>query len=311
MPPNLEKQANPETPREIPSDAVLAALDKVVGSEAFGKTERPARFLRHLVETSLRGEAQSLKESVLGTDVFDRPASWGPRLDPIVRQEAARLRKRLAKYYENGGADAQVRIELPVGSYVPVFRSAPVEIQVPAAELPVQPRQLWPYLAAAILCIALGLITWRVTHREAALSVAVLPFTNLSGDPANQYFSDGLTDEIIDSLARVKTLRVIARSSTYQGKGKTTDIREVGRLLNVTNVSEGSVESDSETALRSSPTWSACRMVLLFGRTFMSAMSLTCSRSRRNWQPALRRDSKSPPLIESPRVYRIPKRTSS
>ncbi len=106
----------------IPLDAVRAALDKVVSSEAFVKAARPARFLRHLVETTLRGERQILKESVLGTDVFERPVSWDPRLDPIVRQEAARLRKRLAKYYDSGGNLDQVRIELPIGSYVPVFR---------------------------------------------------------------------------------------------------------------------------------------------------------------------------------------------
>jgi TolB-like protein/Tfp pilus assembly protein PilF len=68
----------------------------------------------------------------------------------------------------------------------------------------------------------------------------------LSGDPANQYFSDGLTDEIIDSLARVKALRVIARSSTVQWKGKTANIREIGRSLGVTNLLEGTVERSGD-----------------------------------------------------------------
>jgi TolB-like protein/Tfp pilus assembly protein PilF len=242
--PPLDKQAAAETVGEIPRDAVLAALDKVIASEAFGKAERPARFLRHLVETALRGENSFLKESVLGTDVFERPASWDPRLDPVVRQEAARLRKRLANYYENGGSGTEVRIELPVGSYVPVFRCKPAEIEAPAVE-PVPPRrsQVWFYAAVAgILCVAGAIIAWRAfLPRESAISIAVLPFTNLPADPANEYFSDGLTDEITDSLARVKALRVVARSSAFQFKGKTVDIREVGRLLNVTDVLEGSV----------------------------------------------------------------------
>jgi TolB-like protein len=252
--PDLDNQAKAEAPGEIPPDAVLAALDKVVASESFGKTERPARFLRHLVETALRGESQFLKESVLGTDVFNRPASWDPRLDPVVRQEAARLRKRLANYHENGGSAAEIRIELPVGTYVPVFRRKPVEIgsarieppvveQVPTSRAP----RVWLLAAAGILCVAGVAIAWRsFAPRESGPSIAVLPFTNLTGDPANQYFSDGLTDEITDSLARVKGLRVIARSSAFQFKDKTVDIREVGRLLNVNNVLEGSVERSGD-----------------------------------------------------------------
>src|SRR3984957_21064301 len=85
-------------------DEILAALDKVASRDASAKPPRQARFLRHLVETSLRGEPHLLKESVLGVDVFDRPAGWDPRLDPIVRMEAARLRKRLPQNFESSGA---------------------------------------------------------------------------------------------------------------------------------------------------------------------------------------------------------------
>jgi TolB-like protein/Tfp pilus assembly protein PilF len=245
---DLPRLANAEDAGEIPRDAVLTALSQVVTSGAFGKTERPARFLRYLVETALRGEAPLLKENVLGVEVFDRPASWDPRLDPVVRQEAGRLRKRLAKYYENGGAESQVRIELPVGTYVPVFRRKPAEIETapipsPAPEqIPAARSRFWLYAAAGFVCLTGAVIAWRNFLPNASPpSIAVLPFVNLTPDPANQYFSDGLTDEITDSLARVKGLRVIARSSAFQFKGKRVDIREVGRLLKVANVLEGSV----------------------------------------------------------------------
>ena len=251
--PDLGKQAKVETAGEIPHDAVLAALDSLVASAAFGKAERPSRFLRHLVETALGGEGHLLKESVLGAEVFGRRASWDPRLDPVVRQEAARLRKRLAHYYETGGAESEVRIELPVGSYVPVFRRKPVEIDTApietehAGDAPARRRRGWVYAAAGILCITGAVIAWRgFSQRESLASIVVLPFTDLTGDPADQYFSEGLTDEITDSLARIKTLRVMARSSAFQFKGKTVDVREVGRLLGVTNVLEGSVERSGD-----------------------------------------------------------------
>ncbi len=72
-------------------------------------------------------------------------------------------------------------------------------------------------------------------------SIAVLPFANLSGDPEEEYFADGMVDEIITGLAHIYWLTVIARNSTLALKGKTTDIRQVARDLGVRYVLEGSV----------------------------------------------------------------------
>jgi adenylate cyclase len=73
------------------------------------------------------------------------------------------------------------------------------------------------------------------------LSVAVLPFENLSADPENEYFSDGISEELLNTLARVPGLRVAARTSSFAFKGKATSIREIGEALNVAHVVEGSV----------------------------------------------------------------------
>jgi serine/threonine-protein kinase len=72
-------------------------------------------------------------------------------------------------------------------------------------------------------------------------SIAVLPFENMSGDPGNEYFSDGIAEEIINTLARLPGLRVAARTSAFSFKGQAVDIADVGRRLNVTTVLEGSV----------------------------------------------------------------------
>jgi TolB-like protein/class 3 adenylate cyclase/Tfp pilus assembly protein PilF len=72
-------------------------------------------------------------------------------------------------------------------------------------------------------------------------SVAVLPFVNMSNDPEQEYFSDGVTEEILNSLAHLKDLRVAARTSSFFFKGKNIDLREIGKLLNVKTVLEGSV----------------------------------------------------------------------
>ncbi len=77
--------------------------------------------------------------------------------------------------------------------------------------------------------------------QEKALSVAVLPFMNMSSDPENEFFSDGITEEIINVLTRVNGLQVTARTSSFAFKGKNLDVREIGVQLGVSTVLEGSV----------------------------------------------------------------------
>ena len=78
-------------------------------------------------------------------------------------------------------------------------------------------------------------------HTQALPSIAVLPFANMSTDPENEFFSDGLAEEIINALTKVRDLRVVARTSAFSFKGKEIDIREIGRRLNVETILEGSV----------------------------------------------------------------------
>jgi adenylate cyclase len=77
-------------------------------------------------------------------------------------------------------------------------------------------------------------------------SIAVLPFVNMSGDPENEFFADGTTEEIINALAQIKKLRVVARTSSFSFKGKHVDLRTIGEQLNVRTVLEGSVRRAGE-----------------------------------------------------------------
>lgn len=74
-----------------------------------------------------------------------------------------------------------------------------------------------------------------------APSIAVLPFANMSADPDNEYFCDGLAEELLNALSKIESLRVAARTSAFSFKGKETDIRQIGQKLNVSTVLEGSV----------------------------------------------------------------------
>jgi len=102
-----------------------------------------------------------------------------------------------------------------------------------------------------VLMAALGYLLYergfdRAHASQAHSSIAVLPFTNLSGDPARDYFSDGMSEELLNLLARVPGLQVASRTSSFAYKGRNLDIREVGRELGVETVLEGSVRQSGD-----------------------------------------------------------------
>jgi serine/threonine-protein kinase len=189
-------------------------LQRILASKEFASSARMSRFLRFAVERALSGQSEQLKEYVLGVEVFDRKPSYDPRVDPIVRVEARRLRSKLESYYAGEGAADELIIEFRKGTYAPVFR----ERAEPAA-------------AAAA---------------PSAGAIAVLPFSNLSSEPDTEYFSDGLTEELIHGLTKLDGLMVVAWSSAARLKGQPYDVREIGRQLNVSTVLVGSVRGSGE-----------------------------------------------------------------
>lgn len=111
-----------DAPTSVPPEQVESALARIERSAAFRKSPRHRALLRHLVARALAEDHASLKETVIAVEVFGRPAaSFDPKLDTIVRVEARRLRSRLSTYYRSDGRDTPIRIELPVGSYVPLI----------------------------------------------------------------------------------------------------------------------------------------------------------------------------------------------
>src|SRR5688572_19381157 len=158
---------------------IRAELDRILHSPGFANSERMARFLRCVVERAIAGRGDELKEYLVGVEVFDRRPDYDPRVDPIVRVEARRLRAKLEEFYgASNAAQSDVVIELPKGAYVPSFRrpgaapgTAPVD----------RPR-----------------------------SVAVLPIANNSRDPEWDFLCEAITQEVIHALTKASGLRVVA-----------------------------------------------------------------------------------------------------
>ena len=203
---------------ETPSPtAIRRHLERLLSSPPLAGAARLSALLRFIVEEALGGREAQLKELRIGLDVFGRRTdSYDPAFDPIVRVQMGRLRAKLRAYYAGPGLCDRVRIDIPVGSYVPVF-AAPAGVPSEPAQAP--------------------------DTRSDDPRIAVLPVVNMSADADNQYFCDGLTEELISHLAQLPGLRVVARTSSFQFKDAARDIREIGRLLDVSQVLEGSVRT--------------------------------------------------------------------
>jgi hypothetical protein len=106
---------------EVEQEQVRAALDRVCSSAAVAGSEKLVQFLRFVVETTLRGNAGELKETIIGMSVFGRTPDYDPKVDTVVRSQAWRLRSKLNEYYNGEGATDPVIIDIPRGSYVPFF----------------------------------------------------------------------------------------------------------------------------------------------------------------------------------------------
>jgi hypothetical protein len=174
------------------SDEERAAIQEQVGrllaDSHFSQSRRFPSFLRYVVEKTLAGQEDALKERTLGVEIFGRRADYDTASDPIVRVTAAEIRKRIAQYYQDPGHESELRVSLPPGSYIPQFHwpetakqnggsQAAIIPLTPAlvvdeplkeeAQRVSRPRWLWAAtaLVVALLCVG-GAYLWESAQRS-------------------------------------------------------------------------------------------------------------------------------------------------
>lgn len=212
-----------------PSDQtqINECLDHVLLSPVFEKSPRQQDLLRYLVKETLAGNAHRLKGYTLGVEIFGRSADFDPSADAIVRVQIGRLRTMLREYYMLHGQSEAVLFALPKGSYaidITFSDSLKISAQTSAAMSDSVPNSI-----------------------EHDASLAVLPFTNLGpsanhADSEHDYFSDGLTDNLIYELSRLSGLFIISRQSSFNYRGTIKSPREIGAELGVKYLLEGNVQ---------------------------------------------------------------------
>jgi tetratricopeptide (TPR) repeat protein len=215
----------------LPADLRLQ-LSRVLASRPFQDAELLKRFLSYTVEHTLAGEGDQLKEYRLGVDVFDRETSFDPRIDPVVRMAARRLRAKLQEYYEHEGAHDLIRIEVPKGGYAACFVAAPTpevavedavgnhlagKADVPRPErtsvVPVAGKWI---LAAVAVLVSAALVAGGLYYRSLQArrltdkdTIVLADFANSTGDPV---FDDALKTALVISLQQSPFLNVLPDS---------------------------------------------------------------------------------------------------
>src|SRR5262245_2314189 len=104
------------------SEAIREQVQRILSSRTLVQSKRLAQFLRFVVEKGIAGDSDNLNEYLIGTEVYERASSFDPQTDTIVRTEARRLRSKLRQYYDTEGVSDPILIEVPKGSYAPLFR---------------------------------------------------------------------------------------------------------------------------------------------------------------------------------------------
>lgn len=154
----------PAGTREFSEQAIREQLDRLTRSDALRRSRRLQQFLRYVTELTLAGEESTINEYLLGVEVFERGPQYNAADDSIVRRQAHALRHKLADYYASEGKQDPIRIEIPLGHYVPIFEAnEQAEEAEPVAVPPVERRKPAASYKAAIsvsAILALILVFW-------------------------------------------------------------------------------------------------------------------------------------------------------
>jgi len=254
------------------------ALDRILSAQTFHKSKRLRGFIKLAVERASLDSGPPLKEYEIGVSVYERPGSFDPRSDGIVRVEATRLRHKLREYYESEGKNDPVRIELPRGSYMPVLHvAAPLENDASAAHgshnslaqaraTASWRRSIWIASLACAAAVALAaLLVGSALHTSFGLdsrSIAVLGFRNLSSQAASPddlgWMDTALSEILASELSEPGRMRVVPVQTVARARRdlsiRNADLQSAAILRRIANtIIADIIVTGAYTAIGNSP----------------------------------------------------------
>jgi TolB-like protein len=203
---------------EFTKEAIHKQLKRIFEDSAFVHSDILRRFLSFIVDQALLGHANWLKEYTIAVQVLNKPASFKPQENGIVRIHAGRLRRALNHYYNEKGALDPIRISVPKGSYVPVFNE---EINETSAELPAENN----------------------INQSGKTVVAVIPFRHLQHDLLEDTLADGVGVLLSTTLMRWRKFSVVAYYAMRNLYEQTSDFRTIAPLVGAQYIVTGDIQS--------------------------------------------------------------------
>jgi TolB-like protein/Tfp pilus assembly protein PilF len=202
-------------------EQIREQLDKILSTDIFESSVVLSHFLKFIVEETLAGHENELKEYTIGIKALSKKVGFNPQNDASVRIHAGRLRRLLHEYYYNKGKSDTIVISVPKGTYIPEFTN---QVKSDSETVSIQNH---------------------VPVNLNKISIAVLPFRIISPETPSIFFADGLGDYISTELTRYSDLVVISYYSCRNIAEKITDVREAGLILDAKYILTGTVQYEN------------------------------------------------------------------
>lgn len=236
----------------IQEHEIRTELSQILASMPFNRSARISDFLRYIVEESLMGRKERIKAFTIAQDVFERNEQFDPQRDTIVRVEAGRLRRRLSEYYASTENVSVIRIEIPLGGYVPKFSR--IRKMAPS-------KKPWVAIAltGAVVSIAAAWWLWfgnagdnlhspkpesPVKVEQPSPFIAILPLNVSANDSREKHLAEGLVESLITQLTKLSGLSVMAHASMIEFGQTDLSIQFLKDSFGITHILRGNLQLD-------------------------------------------------------------------
>jgi len=212
-------------------EIIYQQLERIFYDPVFIHSNILKKFLSFIVDHTLTGRANQLKEYTIAVNVLNKPSTFKPQEDSIVRNHAARLRRALKNYYCEKGALDPICISIPIGRYVPVFTESGTEIESNNKIIP------------EVLKRSDSIFTNDKNQINKSVVVAVIPFWHVQNDWLENSLTDGLGMQLSTALMEFEKFSVIAYYTMRDLCGKITDIGTIASVLGAKYIVTGNIQS--------------------------------------------------------------------
>jgi TolB-like protein len=204
-------------------DAILDQLHRIFQHPDFHKSEILKKFLSYVVQETITGNTNCLKEYTIAVKVLDKPSNFNPQKNCLVRIHAGRLRLALSHYYNELGFDDPIIISIPKGKYVPTFMDRQQWLDEKKANASFQELKM-------------------NDDFNASVTFAILPFICTEEDPQVKSINDSLCLQICSSLLQVEQISVIAYQAVKSLADKYMDLKELGSFVGFNHIITGGTQ---------------------------------------------------------------------